>query len=258
MNEPAPGLLLEVDRLDFDGEPLFMDLRLRLEAGRWTCLMGPSGGGKTTLLRLLAGLQPGGRVTASDGRPVGGRLALMAQTDLLLPWLTAIDNVLLGWRLRGGRRARSLELRERARALLARVGLADRAFALPATLSGGMRQRVALARTLMEDRPIVLMDEPFSALDAITRYRLQDLAAELLAGRTVLHVTHDPLEAARLGQVLLVLGGQPARLAPVPAPGSPPPRAPDGPEIAGLHKALLDRIAGAEQQPQAPAHGRAA
>ena len=93
-------------------------------------------------------------------------------------------------------RAELKRLRERGRELLDRVGLGGREGDLPATLSGGMRQRVALARTLMEDRPVVLMDEPFSALDAITRFRLQDLAAEMLAGRTVLLVTHSPSEAA--------------------------------------------------------------
>ena len=135
----------------------------------------------------------------------------MAQQDLLLPWLGALDNVLLGYRLRGVSRAELKRLRERGRELLDRVGLGGREGDLPATLSGGMRQRVALARTLMEDRPVVLMDEPFSALDAITRFRLQDLAAEMLAGRTVLLVTHSPSEAVRLGHRLYVLSGQPAR-----------------------------------------------
>ena len=101
---------------------------------------------------------------------------------------------------------------ERARELLAMVGLAGTERALPATLSGGMRQRVALARTLMEDRPIILMDEPFSSLDAITRYQLQALAADMLSGRTVLLVTHDPLEALRLGHRIHVLSGRPAEL----------------------------------------------
>jgi putative hydroxymethylpyrimidine transport system ATP-binding protein len=135
----------------------------------------------------------------------------MAQQDLLLPWSSVLDNVTLGERLRMGRA--SAETQERALALLDRVGLANSANALPSTLSGGMRQRAALVRTLMEDRPVVLMDEPFSALDAITRVRLQDLAADLLRGRTVLLVTHDPLEALRLGDRIHVLLGRPARLA---------------------------------------------
>ena len=137
------------------------------------------------------------------------RLAWMGQQDNLLPWLTVLGNVGLGARLRG----EPLD-RDRAEALLARVGLIPQRDQRPATLSGGQRQRAALARTLMEDRPVVLMDEPFSALDAITRARLQVLAAQLLAGRTVLLVTHDPLEALRLGHRIHVMAGQPARIEP--------------------------------------------
>jgi putative hydroxymethylpyrimidine transport system ATP-binding protein len=130
--------------------------------------------------------------------------------------------------------------------LLARVGLADAADARPAQLSGGMRQRVALARTLMEDRPVVLMDEPFAGLDAITRYELQARAAELLAGRTVLLVTHDPLEALRLGHRIRVLAGRPARLDDsVGAPPGSPPRPAD--QVADRQGALLDRLAAAKQ-----------
>jgi putative hydroxymethylpyrimidine transport system ATP-binding protein len=107
--------------------------------------------------------------------------------------------------------------------LLDRVDLGERADALPAALSGGMRQRVAIARTLYERRPIVLMDEPFSALDAITRTRIQDLAVELLSGCTILLITHDPLEACRISHHLAVLSGQPAALgAPLEVPGRPP------------------------------------
>ena len=121
----------------------------------------------------------------------------------------------------------------RAMQLLDRVGLAGRERALPGELSGGMRQRAALARTLYEDRPVILMDEPFSALDAITRARIQNLAAELSRGRTVLLITHDPMEACRLGHHLLVLAGAPARLGlPITVLGAPP-RATD--DEAGLH-----------------------
>jgi putative hydroxymethylpyrimidine transport system ATP-binding protein len=142
----------------------------------------------------------------------------MGQQDFLFPWARALDNVMLGAKLRGQRPER-----DRAMHLLERVGLQGRERALPAELSGGMRQRVALARTLYEQRPIVLMDEPFSALDAITRARIQALAAELLSGCTVLLITHDPMEACRLGHHLLVLSGVPARLgAPISVPGATP------------------------------------
>lgn len=117
-----------------------------------------------------------------------------------LPWLSVRDNIALGARLRGEKVDRA-----RVTALLEEVELSSCADARPATLSGGMRQRAALARTLYEDRPIVLMDEPFSALDTLTRTRIQTLAATLLAGRTVVLITHDPLEACRLSHRLLVL-----------------------------------------------------
>jgi putative hydroxymethylpyrimidine transport system ATP-binding protein len=165
----------------------------------------------------------------------------MAQQDLLLPWLSAIDNVLLGARLRGRRHDR--ELIARAHALLAAVGLGDRAGSRPSDLSGGMRQRVALARTLMEDRPIVLMDEPFSGLDSITRLRMQDMAARLLAGRTVLLVTHDPLEALRLGHRVHLMAGEPANIGEALVPAGEPPRALDDERLLALQAELLKRLA---------------
>ena len=239
-------------RLNYGGRALFDGLDLDLDAGRWTCLLGPSGVGKSSLLRLLAGLLDGGAGTApspvvrcGDGRPLAGRIAYMAQSDLLLPWLPALGNVMLGARLRG-EGGRAGHLKSRARALLARVGLGGREGDRPAKLSGGQRQRVALARTLMEDRPVVLMDEPFSALDAITRHRLQAQAAELLVGRTVLLVTHDPLEALRLGHRILVMSGRPATLVPGPEPAGAPPRDPGAPEVLSAHAELLDRLANAD------------
>lgn len=225
-------------RLRFGGALLFDGLDLELPAGSVTGLLGPSGVGKTTLLRLLAGLaapEPPTRVERT------GAVAWMAQQDLLMPWLSVLDNVLLGARLRG--EARTPALVDRARGLLSKVGLGDRAADRPAALSGGMRQRVALARTLMEDRPIVLMDEPFSGLDAITRLRLQDLAVELLAGRTVLLVTHDPLEALRLADRVLVLTGRPARLSDPLCPPGAKPRAPDDPALLALQGRLLRALA---------------
>jgi putative hydroxymethylpyrimidine transport system ATP-binding protein len=224
---------------------LFQDLDFVLPGGAWTCLLGPSGVGKSSLLRLLAGLAPldRGEVRCSDGRALAGRLAWMGQEDNLLPWLSVLGNVTLGARLRGEPPDRAT-----ARDLLARVGLERQADQLPATLSGGQRQRAALARTLMEDRPVVLMDEPFSALDAITRARLQALAATLLAGRTVLLVTHDPLEALRLGHRIQVMTGQPARIEGVIEPAGAPPRDLHDPALLARQGELLAWLADAQDE----------
>jgi putative hydroxymethylpyrimidine transport system ATP-binding protein len=222
-------------RIAYGDRLVARDLTLDFPAGRTTCLLGRSGVGKTSLLRWLAGLLP----DTARSQPV----AYMAQSDLLLPWLSVLDNVLLGYRLRGG--AAALRAAEpRARALLAEVGLAGRLDDLPSRLSGGMRQRTALARTLCEDRPVVLMDEPFAHLDAVTRLELQDLAARLLAGRTAVLVTHDPLEALRIGHQIRVLSGAPFTAGPAIEPAGAVPRDPADPALLGLHARLVVELRG--------------
>ncbi|MGB0682907.1 MAG: ABC transporter ATP-binding protein [Magnetovibrionaceae bacterium] len=240
-SSPPPGIQLSGGRLAFEGDVLFDNLKLTLPAGLFTVLLGPSGIGKSALLRLLAGLQDQAEadIRCSDDAPLAQRVAYMAQDDLLLPWLSARDNVCLGARLRG-----TVAQADRARAqdLLHAVGLGNDADKSIAALSGGMRQRVALARTLFEDRAVVLMDEPFSALDAVTRLRLQDLAAELLEGRTVLLVTHDPLEALRIGHRVHVMSGRPATLDDALVPEGNTPRAVGDSAITTLEAQLLNRL----------------
>jgi putative hydroxymethylpyrimidine transport system ATP-binding protein len=232
---PAPDLTIS-GHASIGDTPLFAPLSLTLGAGQWTCLLGGSGVGKTTVLRLIAGLETGadftGQIMASDGQTVPTRVAYMAQDDLLLPWATVAQNVSLGARLRGEKP----DLDRRAR-LIERMRLQDHMAKKPSELSGGQRQRVALARTLMEDRPIVLLDEPFSALDARTRADMQDLAAEALQGRTVLLVTHDPAEAARLGQSIVVMTQH--GLTPCAPPAAPAPRHVDDLETLETQGALL-------------------
>jgi len=174
-----------------DNHWLFRNVALELCPGGWTCLLGSSGVGKTTVLRLLAGLETHGTFS---GTLQSSDCSYMAQQDLLMPWLDVLGNVALGARLRG-----EVIDTERAFALIERVGLTEHTKKYPRQLSGGMRQRAALARTLMEDQDLVLLDEPFSALDAKKRADMQELAHELLSGKTVMLVTHDPAEAARLG-----------------------------------------------------------
>lgn len=229
----SPPLSVRGARIVFGDRVVASDLALEFPAGRTTCLLGRSGVGKTSLLRWLAGLLPG----TERAQP----LAYMAQRDLLLPWLDILGNVLLGYRLR--RDAAALRTAEpRARALLAEVGLGDRLGDRPEALSAGMRQRAALARTLCEDRSVVLMDEPFGHLDAVTRLELQDLAARLLAGRTVVVVTHDPLEALRLGHQVRVLTGTPFTVGLPIEPSGPVPRDASDPELLGLQGQLIAQL----------------
>ncbi len=214
----APSIHIKHAFLAFRDTVLFDNLNFVLPAGKITSLLGPSGIGKSTLLRLIANLitpeiakrentTVRAAITCNNNIAISAQVAYMAQADLLLPWLTARDNVLLGARLRG---LLTSDDTKRAELILQQVGLNHATNLLPNELSGGMKQRVALARTLFENKPIVLMDEPFSALDTITRYKLQTLAAELLKNRTVLLITHDPLEALRLSDEIYIMSGHPA------------------------------------------------
>ncbi len=233
----APTLYLDGSAA-FDGVSVFERLSIEVAAGKWTCLLGPSGVGKSTILKLIAGIGDAvsfdGEIRASTGS-LEAQVALMAQSDLLMPWLSVQENVMLGARLRG-------ETPDFARVenVLHQVGLAGRENSKPSELSGGQRQRVALARTLMEDGPIVLLDEPFSALDARTRAQMQELTAEVLEGRTVLLVTHDPAEAARLGDTILVMTEAQVRFV-TPPPGSVP-RPVDAPKVLKVQAQLLTQL----------------
>lgn len=235
----APAIIFDRVCLEFAGKPLFQHLCLELEGGRCTCILGPSGCGKSTLLKLIAGsvALPFTGTISLDGQPPGGQqVAWMGQNDLLLPWLSLFDNVLLGARLR---HEVTETRRYNALALIAAAGLTGSEQALPKALSGGMRQRGALLRTLMEERPVLLMDEPFSALDALTRVRLQNLSAKLTQGATVVMVTHDPLEALRLADRIIVLAGTPVQVAEILDLGGLPPRDPGDPTVTGPYPGLL-------------------
>lgn len=218
---------------------LFDALDLELLPARWTCLLGPSGVGKSTILRFIAGLDTQavfqGRITSDLGPNIPRNVAYMAQEDLLLPWASIRDNLALGARLRG----EPID-QERLQRLLDRVGLSKMANRKPRTLSGGQRQRAALARTLMEDKPLVLLDEPFSALDARTRSDMQDLAFSLLKGRTVLLVTHDPGEAARLAHRIVVMSDH--GLVEIDPPPGDAPRAVDDPDMLAAQGRLMSRL----------------
>ena len=195
--------------------PVIAELSFELAAGGIVSIVGPSGCGKTTLLNVLCGLIPlsGGEVRWYGSRLSGmpPKVGYMLQKDLLFPWRTAQANVMLGLEIAGMRRG---EAQERARALLDQLGLQGFADAYPATLSGGMRQRVALARTLVNNPDVLLLDEPFASLDFQTKLLIESDTARLVRDqhRSMLLITHDIEEAVSLSDRVIVLGRRPTRI----------------------------------------------
>lgn len=234
----SPTVSIVNASLHYQDKTLFEKLNFQLAAGQTTCLLGASGIGKSRFLQLIAGLNGTSTIFTSDKKDLKGRLAYMPQTHTLLPWLTVLNNTVLGYRLR-----RTYKPYVKAQVLLKQLGLGEALTQYPAQLSGGMKQRVALARVLLENRPVVLMDEPFSALDAVTRYQLQEITAQTLSERTVLLVTHDPLEALRLGHHIAIMSGHPAKINAVPCKlQDSPPRSLSNPDLLQWQAKLLHRL----------------
>jgi NitT/TauT family transport system ATP-binding protein len=210
---------------------------LTIAPGEFTCLIGASGCGKSTLLSLVAGLeQPTGGTIG-----VGGRVAFMFQEAALFPWLSAAGNIELALRAQGVPRA---ERKPRTRELLETVRLGGFGAKRPHELSGGMRQRVALARALAQEADVLLMDEPFGALDAMTRDLLHDELDRITAGRalTVLFVTHNVREAVRLGDRVVVMSSRPGRVLEEFPVAVPRPRRIDSAPVAELSATITDTL----------------
>jgi NitT/TauT family transport system ATP-binding protein len=206
-----------IQRLDvrFGSQPAVTDFSLQVEPGEFVCLLGPSGCGKSTVLNAVAGFIPAsdGRI-AVDGVPVTGpgpERGMVFQQHSLFPWKTVLDNVAFGPRMQGHSRAEANDL---ARQYLDLVGLGSSADRYPSTLSGGMQQRVGIARALVNHPSVLLMDEPFGALDAQTRAIMQESLLKLWSqiGNTVLFVTHDIDEALFLSDRVVVMSAAPGRV----------------------------------------------
>jgi ABC-type nitrate/sulfonate/bicarbonate transport system ATPase subunit len=214
------------------------DVTLHAAPREIVAVVGPSGCGKTTLLEVVCGLQ-----APDAGRLQAPAAALMPQRDLLLPWATALDNAALPLRIAGASREQA---RERARPRLRAFGLEGFERARPHELSGGMRQRVAFLRTLLAGKPALCLDEPFAALDAITRQDAQGWLAEALEAepRTVLLVTHDVEEALVLADRVVVLSPRPGRVRATLEVGLERPRRRTDPELVALRERALEALRG--------------
>ncbi len=214
---------------------------LDVAPGELVCLLGPSGCGKSTLLNTIAGFSPPTRGTVvADGRPVTGPgpdRAMVFQEYALFPWMTVERNVAFGLEVKGAGRA---EIRARVDALLAKLHLRDFRDRFPKDLSGGMRQRVAIARVLAIDSPMLLMDEPFGALDALTRRNLQDELLRIWAelGKTIVFVTHGIEESIYLADRVVVMTYRPGTVKRVVRIALPRPRDPASPEFNDVKREL--------------------
>ena len=229
--ESAPIITFDNVGVSFGGERIYDRLSFDVRRGEFVCILGPSGCGKSTSLRLIGGLLDidSGHVTVDGRAPheAWAEIAFVFQSPRLVPWRTALDNVMLGTELRFGARDRE-QRRSRANQLLRLVGLAGDAHKYPSMLSGGERQRVAIARALAVDPKIVLMDEPFSALDHNMRGRMRTEMEHiwLETGKTVVFVTHDIDEALQLADRTVVLSNKPTRVLEIIELKTPRPRTP--------------------------------
>ena len=241
-------LSIEGIRRDYGSRVVFRDVWFGVERGEFVALIGHSGCGKTTILNILAGLEaPDAGVIVMDGKEVSGPSldrAVIFQSHALLPWLTAQGNVAFAVRSRHKDWSRA-KVQDHARQVLELVGLGEAAARLPAELSGGMKQRVGIARALAIEPALLLMDEPFSALDALTRGTLQDEVLRLVsdAGQTAFMITHDVDEAILLAdRILLMTNGPDARVGEVIVNTLPRPRDRASIHRSAGHHALRNHI----------------
>ncbi len=230
---------------------------LSVPAGRFVSLIGPSGCGKSTIFNIVAGLQAPttGRVLIDEQDATGyiGQVGYMLQKDLLLPWRTVLDNVALGMEISG---IPIREARDRALPLIRKYGLAGFENQYPSSLSGGMRQRAALLRTLLVERDVILLDEPFGALDAQTKSQMHEWLLQIFAdfGRTVIFVTHDVEEAVFLSDEIHVMASRPGRIIETLPIDLPRPRDRSiisSPRFVAMKKYCIDLLHLGEQQAEA-------
>ncbi len=248
LSRPEPLIAIENLRIRFDNVVAIENLSFAVARGEFVSLLGPSGCGKSTLLKAIARLVPPaqGRIALRDPNL---RIGFMFQKPLLLPWRTTLNNVLLPVEIQLGGSVVDPTDHSRARRMLEMVGLSDFTNAYPHQLSGGMQQRAALARALMSDPDVLLLDEPFGALDELTREVLNEELIRIWQNNdtrlhTIIMVTHSIPEAVTLSDRVIVLTERPARLVEDVRVGCPRPRTPDDPEAVPVMKRIRAMVRG--------------
>ena len=229
--------------LEFKGKKLFENLNFDILENRSTALLGTSGVGKSTLLRCIADLEKENITSGKIVLKEGTNIAWLSQENSLFPWLSILDNVQLYHHLKGTKTKQTLQ---KAKELLSQVNMSAHQNKKTYELSGGQKQRVALARTLMQEANLILMDEPFSALDAITKIQLQDLTCELLKNKTVVLVTHDPQEAIKLANHIYIFKNQPVIIEEVASLQGTLPHLLSNEKLWNLQEELISKLKGSE------------
>jgi putative hydroxymethylpyrimidine transport system ATP-binding protein len=243
----APTLFIKDLSLYYQGVLVFEKITLTIPANRWIAILGASGIGKSSLLRLIAGLAQkqstsSGLIYTDNSQSPSQQIAFMTQQDALLPWLNVFDNAMLPLNLQNLDKTKKAEKRAEVESLLTKMGLWAARQQYPQQLSTGMQKRLELIQTLIQDRSITLLDEPFAALDTQTRYQLYPQIVDSLKDKTVLFTTHDPFEALILAHEIYLLGGKPARLEKVLELNSAIPRSVATVEIKKHHTYLLNKV----------------
>ena len=229
--------------LEFKGKKLFKNLNFDILENRSTALLGTSGVGKSTLLRCIADLEKENITSGKINLKKDTNIAWLSQENSLFPWLSILDNVQLYHHLKGTKTKQTLQ---KAKELLNQVNMSAHQNKKTYELSGGQKQRVALARTLMQEANLILMDEPFSALDAITKIQLQDLTCELLKNKTVVLVTHDPQEAIKLANHIYIFKNQPIIIEEVASLQGTLPHLLSNEKLWNLQEELISKLKGSE------------